>query len=615
VADGRHFLGGRFGLPASWAAGQELDEAHCWCRHVVASGEETALADAQQDARFRDDPAVAEIGLAALLAVPLVGPAGDVVGCLGVAAPQPRDWTEAERGSLRDLAAVLSLAVAAEDRLEKEAILLAHIPYAFFVLDEEGRITYLNGHAEHLFRQLSGSRGLLGKVIWAECPEVADSTFARECREARAENRDVERESFYPTLERWVAVHVYPCGGELCVSLRDVTERTRLQRAVLQRAEDLAEADRGKDEFLIQLIHEVRNGLAPMRNALHLTRDIWMDGEEHDSALALAEQEVRRLSRLMDDLQKVSELTPQRLQLQLERVNLAEVVARALAAALASPEASGHNLTVSLPPEPLYLEADPRRLEQVLLHLLDNAFRFTRPGGHIRVRAERQGNEAVLRVADDGVGMTPEMLTRVFNLFMRSDRALSRLQGGLGIGLTLVRRLVERHQGTVTAHSAGPGQGTEIVVRLPAPVPVPAPQAQAGSGTAEPAGLLRVLVVDDSKEAAQSVAFLLRRWGHDVRVVYDGQTALDEVQARRPEVVLLDIGMPGMDGYEVARRLRQSEESGKLLLIALTGYGQEEERERARQVGFDYHLLKPVEPVDLQNLLRLAVPASATASP
>jgi signal transduction histidine kinase/ActR/RegA family two-component response regulator len=497
-----------------------------------------------------------------------------------------------------------------EEAPGKEAALLASIPYALVVLDEEGRISYLNGHAEQLLHKLSGSTGqLLGKVIGHCCPEVADSTFARACQEARAEERVVERETFYPMLERWFSVEVFPGGSDLFVSLRDVTERTRLQRALLQRAEDLVEADRGKDEFLVQLIHEVRNGLAPMRNALHLART---DGEEQNPALVLAEREVHRLSHLMDDLQKVSELTPERVQLHLERINLAEVVARTLAGVLASPCAGGHNLSVSLPPEPVYVEADAAQLGKVLLHLLDNAFRFTRPGGHIRLAAQRQGDEAVLRVADDGVGMTPEMLTRAFNLFMRSDRALSRLQGGVGVGLTLVRRLVQLHGGSVEAHSPGPGQGTEIIVRLPAPLQPAAAPAQEGTGTKAPADLPRVLVVDDSKEAAQSVALLLRRWGHDVRVAYDGQAALDEVQARRPDVVLLDIGMPGLDGYEVARRLRQTE-ADKLVLVALTGYGQEEERERARQAGFDYHVLKPVEPGDLKDLLRLAVSAASSA--
>jgi CheY-like chemotaxis protein len=263
---------------------------------------------------------------------------------------------------------------------------------------------------------------------------------------------------------------------------------------------------------------------------------------------------------------------------------------------------------VRVPAAPLWVEADPAHLEQTLEHLLGNALKFTAPGGQIEVTAAPEDGEAVLRVRDDGAGMAAELLPHVFNLFMRADRALSRLGGGMGVGLTLVRRLAELNGGTVEAYSDGPGHGSEFVVRLPAlpegPAAAPAAPEELPAGGG--ARRLDVLVVDDSLEAAQSLFLVLNRWGCRVRVAYDGPGALAEVRARRPDVVFLDIGMPGMDGYQVAQRLRAAEGGGEMLLVAVTGYGQDEDRENARAAGFDYHMTKPVDPEHLQALLQLA---------
>jgi PAS domain S-box-containing protein len=497
------------------------------------------------------------------------------------------------------------------------AALLERFPHACFALDREGRFTYLNPQAEHLFGQLArGLQGpLLGRTIWDECPEMADSTFSRACQQASTEQRPVKDESFYPTLNRWFAVHICPMPDGLGVFLEDVSEETRVQKTLRQRAEELAEADRGKDEFLVQLTHEVRNALATVSGALHLTKARGLDDPEDERACALADHEVRRLSRLMDDLLKVSQLLPGHVRLQKERVPLASVVARSLAATVSGDGVGGRSLTVDLPSEPLWVEADPGQLEQVLKHLLDNAVKFSRSGGHIRLKAEREFGTIVVRIKDDGVGMSPEVLPRVFNLFMRANRGQDRFQGGMGIGLTLVRRLVELHGGSVEAHSEGPDRGSEFVVRLPAPEEgPPEPSWEAvGKNSARP---LRVLVVDDNMDAAQSLSFMLGRWGYDVRVTYDGPRALEEAAAGRPDVVLLDIGMPGMDGYVVARRLREVAGNEKMVLVAVTGYGQDEDRFRALQAGFDYHLVKPVEPGEFKKLLADAgtgrqVPASS----
>jgi PAS domain S-box-containing protein len=494
-----------------------------------------------------------------------------------------------------------------------QAAVLENLPLACFVLDGEWRFTYLSPRAEQLLSQLTGrpAAELVGRDVWRECPEVADSTFSRECQQALAEQRPLEAETFYPRLNRWFAVRVIPVPGRLCVFLQDVTERATLERVLRQRAEELTEADRGKDEFVVQLAHEVRNALVPVRNALHLARARGEEDPEDGRAFDLAAEEVRQLSRLMDDLLQVSQLLPDNVRPKMERVNLAEVVGRAVAATLAS--AGGRSLTVRLPEAPLWLEADPAQLEQVLNHLLANAAKFTRPGGQVRVSAGREGAAAVLRVADDGVGMDADALPRVFNLFMRADRALGRMGGGLGIGLTLVKRLVELHGGTVEAHSAGPGQGSEFVVRLPAPDEAPS-EGPWPEGGAEGERPLDVLVVDDSKEAAQSLAYVLGRWGYEARVAYDGPGALEQAKARRPDVVLLDIGMPRMDGYEVARRLRAREGGDKVVLVAVTGYGQDEDRRRAREAGFDYHMLKPVDPGDLRELLAVTEGVGRRAS-
>jgi signal transduction histidine kinase/ActR/RegA family two-component response regulator len=491
--------------------------------------------------------------------------------------------------------------------LEKGA-LLDSIPHPCFSLDREWRFTYLNAEAERFFGQLARRAGgpLRGRHIRQECPEVADSTFARECERVLAEQRPLEMETFYPSLGRWFSVRVQPAPGGVHVFLWDVNVRTGLERALQQRAEELAEADRGKDEFLVQLAHEVRNALVPVRNALHLIRASGCDDPDEGQAVALAEGEVRRLSRLMDDLQKVAQLLPGGVPLYKERINLADVVARSLTAALASPETGGRSLTVLLPPEPLWLEADPAQLEQVLAHLLDNAAKFTRPGDQIRLSVEREGETAVLRVQDDGVGIQPQVLPRIFNLFMRGHRGPAHFQGGIGVGLTLVRRLVELHGGSVEALSEGAKRGSEFVVRLPgleaAPFASPWACTQAASGERP----LRVLVADDSMETAQSLAGMLDGWGHEVRVTYDGPRAIEEARARTPDVVLLDIGMPGMDGYQVARRLREVVQDEKMVLVAVTGYSQEEDRLSARQAGFNFHMVKPVDPDDLKALLAAA---------
>ncbi len=481
----------------------------------------------------------------------------------------------------------------------EEAALLAVLPHACFVLDREWRFTYVNPSAEKLFAHLSGRprESLVGRIIWDACPELADSTFSKQCHEALTEQYAVEVETYYPAIDRWFALDACPRGDRLCVFLQDVTERTRLERELRRRGEDLSEADRGKDVFMLQLAHKVRNALAAIRNALHLVSSHPL-GQDDKAACALAQEEVHGLSRLMDDLLRVSAVA--RVVPSKERINLSAVVAQALHGLLTSPSAGGRNFNIQLPPEPLWLDADPALLEQVLGHLLDNAVKFTEQGGHIRMTAEREGAEVVLRVQDDGAGLPPETRPHVFNLFMRPDGD-DRFRGGLGVGLTLVRRLVEMHGGFVEAHSDGPNLGSEFVVRLPAPEESRAKREFQAAG---PDGLpLRVLVVDDNRDAAQSVSLLLESWGCEVQIAYEGERALEMAKVFRPDVALLDIKMPRMDGYEVADGLRRDEDGDGLTLVAMTGCDQAEDRDRASEAGFDFYMVKPADPGDLKELL------------
>ncbi|MBV9125149.1 MAG: response regulator, partial [Planctomycetes bacterium] len=290
-----------------------------------------------------------------------------------------------------------------------------------------------------------------------------------------------------------------------------------------------------------------------------------------------------------------------------EPVELAEVIARGTETAQPMIDARGQELLVTVPPQPVRLEADPTRLAQIISNLLHNAAKFSERAGRIWLTAEHQEGQAVLRVRDEGAGIRPELLPQIFDLFVQGDRSMERTQGGLGIGLTVVRKLVELHGGTIRVHSEGPGRGSEFVIRLPALPDLPRQEPNGTGMRPAPAAVTRqVLVVDDNVDSAESLAILLRAHGHQVRLAHNGPEGLQVALAHSPEVVVLDIGLPGMNGYEIARRLRQQGLSGKPLLVALTGYGQEEDRRRSGEAGFDHHLTKPVDPDTLLGLIARA---------
>jgi two-component system CheB/CheR fusion protein len=392
---------------------------------------------------------------------------------------------------------------------------------------------------------------------------------------------------------------------------QEAHRRKHLEQELQQRAEELAEADRRKDEFLAMLAHELRNPLAPIRHAAHVFRALGPAGPDLQQAGEMIERQVLHLSRLVDDLLDVSRITRGKIALHKEPVELAAVVARAVEACRPVVEARRHELTVTLPREPVAAHADATRMAQVVANLLNNAAKYTPEGGQVWLTVEAGPGEAVLRVRDNGVGMPADLLPRVFDLFTQGDRTLARSEGGLGIGLTLVKSLVEMHGGRVEAHSEGPGKGSELVVRLPTAEAGPGKGTGDGGRPGQPRSSRCVLVVDDNVDAAESLAILLRTQGHEVRTARDGPTALQEAGVFLPEVILLDIGLPRMDGYEVARRLREQEGLKKARLVALTGHGQEEDRRKAFEVGFDAHLVKPADLAELQEVLACGVSSEA----
>jgi signal transduction histidine kinase len=380
----------------------------------------------------------------------------------------------------------------------------------------------------------------------------------------------------------------------------EVAERARAEAA-------LKEADRHKDEFLAVLAHELRNPLAPIRNAVEIMRRSALTDPQLAWSRDVVERQVKHLTRLVDDLLDVSRITRGNINLSREPVLVATIVARAIETIQPLIAEQRHNLTIDMNEEPLEVEGDLTRLTQVLGNLLNNAAKYTDPGGTITVSARRQGTDVELRVRDNGIGIPPALLPRLFQLFTQVDAAAHRAQGGLGIGLALVRQLVQMHGGSVTAYSDGPGKGSEFLIRLPLRVQrirevmKPAPvEAARMNGTKSGH---RILLADDNRDALDSLATLLQCDGHEVHTAGDGAEALEVAAQCRPNVVLLDIGMPKLDGYEVARRIRAEPWGKSAVLIALTGWGQDEDRRRSREVGFDSHLVKPLDPDALSSYL------------
>jgi PAS domain S-box-containing protein len=501
-------------------------------------------------------------------------------------------------------------AVIWEER-ERLRVTLHSIGDGVIATDAEARVTLLNPVAETL-TGWSEQKGAYGKpltevfnIINEQTRRVVENPVAKVLREGQIvglANHTILIAA--DGTERPIADSAAPIenaqGQTVGVVLvfRDVSEERRAEEA-------LRAADRRKNEFLAILAHELRNPLAPIRNGLQVLR-LAKDRAIQEQTREMMERQLGQLVRLVDDLLDISRITRNKLELRKARIPLASVVENAVETARPLIDSKGHTLTVTLPPEPIFLDADLTRLAQVFWNLLHNSAKYTDPGGRIELLAQRQGSEVVVTVRDTGIGLPAEAIPNLFTLFSQVDRSLERSQGGLGIGLALVKGLVQMHGGTIEVHSPGPGQGSTFIVRLPV---APQPQGPSPAVSCRPGTSRRVLVVDDNRDVAASLAMMLSLMGHDTRTAHDGFEAVELAEAFRPDVVLLDLGLPKLNGYDACQRIRQEQWGKGLYIVAVTGWGQEEDRRRSQEAGFDQHLVKPVDLATLDRILAGLKPA------
>jgi two-component system, chemotaxis family, CheB/CheR fusion protein len=488
---------------------------------------------------------------------------------------------------------------------ERMRSIVDHVVDGIISIVEHGTITTFNRAAERIFGY--EAHEVIGKNVKILMPEpdqdehdVAINSYMRSGhakiigvgREVMGRRKDG---SVFP-ME--LAVSEFRQGEERHFTgiVRDITHRKSLEHELRQRLDETAEADQQKNEFLAMLGHELRNPLGPMRNALHILK-MPSAAAVADRARDVLDRQLQHLVRLVDDLLDVSRIAGGKVELRKEVIDLREPVRHACETAQPVIDAHGHRLKLDLPADPCWVEGDAVRLSQVVANLLINAAKYTDHADVILLSVKREGDAVTVRVRDSGVGIAAEFLPRIFDLFVQGDRTLARSQGGLGVGLTVARRLVELHNGKISATSAGPGKGSEFSVVLPIAQAASDQLERGTQGKAESVGPGRkVLVVDDNVDACDSVAMILMAYGYDVRCLYDGLTVLPTAMQWRPDVIILDIGLPGMSGLEVSAQLRRHAQFQNTPLAALTGYGQDEDRRRSQQAGFDVHMTKPVDP-------------------
>ncbi len=507
-----------------------------------------------------------------------------------------------------------------QETLRRQAALLDQVGDPIFMWQLDGGITYWNRGAEETYgftrEQALGRKPyeLLGTAGGPE-PQTFLEALRRQGRWTGELVRTREDGSRV-VVESRMTVEAASEGGSLVLeSNHPITERKQMEENLRAQASALMEADRSKDEFLAILAHELRNPLAPLTNALEVVKNPLASPEAVDRARQIMGNQIWNMARLVDDLLDVARISHGRIDLRKEVRDVSEIVRQAIEASRAQIEARDQRLEVVLPPTPVRAEMDPLRVEQVVSNLLSNASKFSGRGERITVTVVDRGpsdGQVEIRVKDDGIGISRAALPRVFDLFMQEESSIARSTGGLGIGLTLVRHLIALHGGSVEAHSEGPGKGSEFVVRLPMKPPrgkTPVPVAERPATTVGPR---RILVVDDNVDGAEALAIVLRMAGHEVRMAHSGSDALALAGEFRPEVVFLDLGMPGMDGFETARMLRQEPSLDATMLVAMTGYGQTAARQRARELGIDDYLVKPAPP---ETVLTLAQKTRDPRSP
>ena len=592
---------------------------------TLRAGEPFVVRDTSKDPRTNAER-FAALGIGAFVSTPLVRE-GLWQFMVSVHHSKPHDWTAEEIELTREvtvrlwtrLERVRFEAALHESEARKEAILTSALD-AIITMDHEGRVLEFNPAAERIFGYPRAR--VLGK-IFAEViiPERLRERHTQGLKHYLATNGD-------PVLNKLIELPALRADGtefpaELAIIdipgakppvftafLRDVTERKRMQDSLHARAAELVQADRSKDEFLAMLAHELRNPLAPLRNATEILQ-ITATPEQRSQALRIMSRQIDNMSRMIDDLLDVSRITEGKIELKKTPVLLEAVLTSAASLMRGMCREQNQTLTLTLPPEPVWLPADATRLEQVFGNLLINASKYGGPDCHISITAELPPPDkssaptraVIVKIADDGAGIDPELLPVIFGLFVQASRTLDRHHGGLGIGLTLVQRLVHLHGGSVQAHSAGLGHGATFTLRLPILAEPPPPAAPAPREVTPSRKPRRILIVDDNKDAVHTLATLLGRRGHTIHTAFTGPGAVTAAGEFLPEAVLLDIGLPGMDGFEVARRLRALPALQHILLIAMSGYGRPEDHEEATAAGFNHYLVKPIDLVQLRHWL------------
>jgi PAS domain S-box-containing protein len=481
-----------------------------------------------------------------------------------------------------------------QQALAERAALLESITDAFYALDRDCRFTYLNQRAVDHFG--ATRERLLGQVVWDVFPVTRGTVFQQEYERALQQQRSVSFETVSPLSNRWLEVRAYPTQQGLTVYFRDVNDRKLAE-------EQLRQADQRKNEFLAILAHELRNPLAPLRNGLHILK-LRADADPTVSqTVNMMDRQMTHLVRLVDDLLDVSRITRGKLELRQRKVLLTEILDHAMESVRAFIESHRHQLSVEIRARNLLVDGDPDRLAQVFSNLLSNAAKYTEAGGHITLSLDHENDEAVIAVQDNGVGIPPHALEQVFDMFSQVRSGEVRGAEGLGIGLSLVRTLVQMHSGTVRAFSDGPGRGARFTVRLPL-AEEPVMSAVTAPISAVQNRVQRVLVVDDNTDAATSLALLLRMEDYEVCTAADGEEAIEQTRTFGPQIIFMDLAMPRLDGLEAARRIRALPQGEHVRIVALTGWGQEADLQRTRDAGMDHHLTKPVSLDDLQSVLQ-----------
>ncbi len=533
-------------------------------------------------------------------AVPILDAAGQIVEWFGTA----RDITH-ERQGKGELARVIA---DSERQRRLYETILSGTPDFVYVFSLDYLVLYANEALLTMWgRSIADSIGKTFSEIGYE-PWHADM-HCREIDQVRETKQPIRGEvPFNGTHGRriydYIFIPVFGADGEVeavAGTTRDVTERKNMEDELRHLAATLSDADHRKDEFLATLAHELRNPLAPIRNGLQLLKLTKDDPVSTEESRAMMERQVDQMVRLVDDLMDISRISRGKIELRRERVPLVDVLASAVETSRPLIEEMGHELTVTPPSRPVVVHADLTRLAQVFLNLLNNAAKYSDRGGRIWLKAESRASEVIVSVKDAGIGIDPAQLPRIFEMFSQVDHSLEKSQGGLGIGLTLVRRLVEMHGGSVEARSEGPGRGSEFIVRLP--VVEDSSLKQSVKNDATKNSSLRILVVDDNRDGANSLSLMLKLMGNETRTAYDGEEAVSAAAMFRPEVILMDIGMPKLNGNEACRRIRELNWERQPFMIAQTGWGQDGDRQRTQDAGFDHHLVKPVEIAALTKLL------------